>query len=284
MLIDRSALLSPFRYPGGKTWLVPNVIAWLVFKSSRPDIFIEPFAGGCSVGLTVARKRLASQVILVETDDRVASVWRTILYGDWEWLVSRIATFSPTHDSVNAELEKIPATLEQKAFQTLLRNRVSHGGKLAPGSGLLKNGEEGRGLRSRWYPETLNKRIEIIVGMRDRLLFLERDGMDVLREYAGDHRVAFFIDPPYTASGNKPGARLYRNNHLDHEELFSIVMTLQGDFLMTYSSDAYIRELAVKNGFQVRELQMRNTRHIEQQELLIGRDLCWFDPDEKVHD
>jgi DNA adenine methylase len=114
--------------------------------------------------------------------------------------------------------------------------------------------------------------------MRDRLVFLECDGMDVLREYAENPHIAFFIDPPYTASGTRPGARLYRKNHLDHEELFRIAQTLQGDFLMTYSNDAQIRELAAKSGLQIRELQMRNTRHVEQQELLIGRDLRWFDP------
>ena len=277
MLIDRSTLLSPFRYPGGKTWLIPRILAWLTHKDPRPGIFVEPFAGGCSVGLAVARERLASRVVLVETDDRVASVWRTILYGDWKWLIARISTFPLTHDAVIRELARTPATLEQKAFQTLLQNRVSHGGKLAPGSGLLKNGEEGHGLQSRWYPQTLQRRIETIVGMRDRLVFLERDGMNVLRDHAENPRAAFFMDPPYTASGSKPGARLYRNNHLEHEELFRIARTLQGDFLMTYSSDPQIRELAVKNGLQVRELQMRNTRHVEQQEFLIGRDLGWFD-------
>jgi len=276
MLIDRSALLSPFRYPGGKTWLIPRILAWLTPKNPRPDIFIEPFAGGCSVGLAVAKEWLASRVVFVETDDRVASVWRTILYGDWKWLVAKISTFQVTHDSVAMELKRSPVTIEQKAFQTLLRNRVSHGGRLAPGSGLLNHGEAGRGLLSRWYPHTLQKRIETIVSMRDRLVFLERDGMDVLREYTQNPRVAFFIDPPYTASGSKPGARLYRDNQLEHEELFRIARSLQGDFLMTYSSDVHIRKLAAQNGFQIRELQMRNTRHIEQQELLIGRDLSWF--------
>ena len=276
MLIDQSALLSPFRYPGGKTWLIPKILAWLTPKNPRPDVFIEPFSGGCSVGLAVAKERLASRVVFVETDDRVASVWRTILYGDWKWLVAKISTFQVTHDSVAMELERSPATIEQKAFQTLLRNRVSHGGRLAPGSGLLNHGEAGRGLLSRWYPRTLQKRIETIVSMRDRLVFLERDGMDVLRECIQNPRVAFFIDPPYTAGGSKPGARLYRDNQLEHEELFRIARSLQGDFLMTYSSDVHIRKLAAQNGLQIRELQMRNTRHIEQQELLIGRDLSWF--------
>lgn len=38
--------LSPFRYPGGKTWLVPEVRKWLTASKAKPSVFVEPFAGG----------------------------------------------------------------------------------------------------------------------------------------------------------------------------------------------------------------------------------------------
>ena len=37
--------LSPFRYPGGKTWLVPEVRKWLMSSKRTPSVFVEPFAG-----------------------------------------------------------------------------------------------------------------------------------------------------------------------------------------------------------------------------------------------
>ena len=37
---------SPFRYPGGKTWLVPLVRQWLRSLPRRPALLVEPFAGG----------------------------------------------------------------------------------------------------------------------------------------------------------------------------------------------------------------------------------------------
>jgi DNA adenine methylase len=66
---------SPFRYPGGKTWLVPRIRKWL---ASRPMIareFVEPFAGGGIVSLTVAAENLAQHVTMVELDEQVAAVW-----------------------------------------------------------------------------------------------------------------------------------------------------------------------------------------------------------------
>ena len=45
---------SPFRYPGGKTWLIPQTSRWLMSLPVKPKLFIEPFAGGAITGLTVA--------------------------------------------------------------------------------------------------------------------------------------------------------------------------------------------------------------------------------------
>ena len=70
---------SPFRYPGGKTWLIPVVRKWLKQTKSSKTI-IEPFAGGAIVALTVAAERLADHVTFVELDEQVASVWQVILF------------------------------------------------------------------------------------------------------------------------------------------------------------------------------------------------------------
>jgi DNA adenine methylase len=37
---------SPFRYPGGKTWLVPYVRLWLSSITPPLQELMEPFAGG----------------------------------------------------------------------------------------------------------------------------------------------------------------------------------------------------------------------------------------------
>jgi len=65
---------SPFRYPGGKTWLVPRVRRWLLSFATPPTEFFEPFAGGAIVGLTVAAEALADHVTLVELDEEIAAV------------------------------------------------------------------------------------------------------------------------------------------------------------------------------------------------------------------
>lgn len=261
---------SPFRYPGGKTWLVPEVRAWLQRKPIRPTEFIEIFAGGGISGLTVAAERLAEHVILVELDPDVASVWRTLLSDDADWLAQRIVQFPLCIESVKEFLSVMPETDRDRAFLTLLKNRVNHGGILAPGTGLVKTGENGKGIASRWYPETLARRIRNIYTMRDRITFVEGNGMEVMRQNAGRANVAYFIDPPYTAPGKRAGKRLYAFNEVDHEGLFDLAATVAGDFMMTYDNAASVCDMAKRRGFFMREISMKNTHHAKMTELLIS--------------
>jgi DNA adenine methylase len=97
---------SPFRYPGGKTWLVPYIRQWLTSRPEAPTLLIEPFAGGGIVSLTVAAERLTRYVLMVERDEAVGAVWQTIINdtGGGEWMAERIASFKISHDSVTALL------------------------------------------------------------------------------------------------------------------------------------------------------------------------------------
>ncbi len=267
--------LSLFRYPGGKTWLVPRVRHWIASQSAHPAEFFEPFAGGGIVSLTVASEQLADHVTMVELDSDVAAVWRTILNGDSKWLVDRITRFNLTTRTVEVALSRRARSLRERAFRTILKNRVNRGGILAPGAGRLKQGENGKGLQSRWYPQTLCKRISDIVSIRDRITFIQGDGLEILRQNAQCPNTLFFIDPPYTAAGKKAGSRLYARHELDHEELFRLAAQLSGDFLMTYDDAEDVRHLAQQHGFDMRPITMKNTHHAKMTELLIGRNLDW---------
>jgi len=268
--------LSPFRYPGGKTWLVPHIRHWIASQSARPAEFFEPFAGGGIVSLTVASEQLADHITMVELDWGVAAVWRTILNGDSKWLVDRITRFDLTTRTVEVALARRAQSLRERAFQTILKNRVNRGGILAPGAGRLKQGENGKGLHSRWYPQTLCKRILDIVSIRDRITFIQGDGLEILRQNAQYTNAMFFIDPPYTVAGKKAGSRLYAYHALDHEELFRLTARLSGDFLMTYDDAEEVRDLAQQYKFDMRTIPMKNTHHAKMTELLIGRDLHWI--------
>ncbi|MCS7287915.1 MAG: DNA adenine methylase [Roseiflexus sp.] len=268
---------SPFRYPGGKTWFVPTFRRWIASLKNRPRILIEPFAGGGIISLTALFENLVEKVVMVELDDEVAAVWDTVVNGDAEWLANRILTFTLTREAVEEELQKTPASKKEKAFQTILKNRTLHGGILAEGSRFIRYGENGKGIGSRWYPKTLAQRLISLNHIVNRIDFRCDDGLKVMMEFAGREDAVYFIDPPYTAGGKKAGKRLYKHHQIDHEHLFMICESLVGDFLMTYDEAEEVKEMARRHGFQMRLIPMKNTHHAKMSELVIGRDLSWFD-------
>ena len=268
---------SPFRYPGGKTWLVPRVRKWLRSLSGSRIKFYEPFAGGGIISLTVAFERLADTVTMVELDDEVAAVWKTIIDGDADWLASEIVNFNLTLETLEKALSKKTKAINEVAFKTILKNRTYHGGILANGSGVLKHGENGKGIHSRWYADTHRRRIRNIKTVRDRITFLQGDGLDVLKKHLASKNAVWFIDPPYTVRGNgkRAGKRLYTHNELDHEQLFKLISKAAGEFLMTYDNDDAVRDLAKKYSLDCEPVAMKSTHHAEMKELLIGRNLRW---------
>ncbi len=212
---------------------------------------------------------------MVELDHDIAAVWQTILGGDAKWLGERIVTFDLTVESAKAELASDSQAIHDRAFRTILKNRVYHGGIMAHGSSMIRYGENGKGIKSRWYASTLQRRIEDIDGVRQHIEFIEGNGLPVMEQFAKQKDVAVFIDPPYTAAGKKAGSRLYRHSELDHEHLFQLAASLRGDFLMTYDDADGVKEMAARHGFDTELIAMKNTHHAKMTELLIGKDLSW---------
>ncbi|MCY3972993.1 MAG: DNA adenine methylase [Candidatus Dadabacteria bacterium] len=267
---------SPFRYPGGKTWFIPWLRNWLKHFSQRPSLLVEPFSGGGIVSLTAAAEKLTDRVYMSELDADVAAVWESVTDGKAEDLARRILEFDLTKENVLAELSQPSDVTVERAFQTILRNRASHGGIMANGSGLIKNGESGKGICSRWYPDTLARRFREIDRIRDRIFFERADAFSVLERFREDPDAVFFIDPPYTAGGKRAGSRLYRHFELNHEELFRACCSLRGDFIMTYDNAMEVRGLARRFGLQYAPIPMKNTHHAAMTELVVGRDLSWM--------
>lgn len=262
---------SPFRYPGGKTWLIPTVRQWLKQGSITP-LLIEPFAGGGIVSLTAAFEKLADHITMVEMDEEIAAVWEVILNGKNKWLADKIFSFDLTRENVKAELDKPNKLLQDIAFCTILKNRVFHGGILAKGSGMIKNGENGKGLTSRWYPKTLHDRIRAIEYVKDKIDFIPGDAFKILEQNKNNKEAFFFIDPPYTIAGK----RLYTYFDIDHEKLFQSTAQLKGKFMLTYDDTTEIRQLADKYDLQYRTIPMKTTHHLKKNEIIISDNFNWW--------
>jgi len=261
---------SPFRYPGGKSRWYKFVKRWV--HHERPDVLVEPFAGGAHAGLAVAIEGLSEKVVLIELDENVAAVWETIINGDVEWLIDRIKSFKMSREAAEEVIDRSDRSTRDRALAMIIHNRVSRGGVTAPGAGWVKKGENGQGLDSRWYPDTLVDRISSIADAADRIEFIHGDGMTVMDAYLEESGVGFFVDPPYP----KAGDRLYEHSEVNHREIFRMAAAASGSVFLTYDDSDEIERFVTEFGLEAEYLMVSTTHHREKKELLIGDDLTWL--------
>ena len=234
---------SPLRYPGGKTWLIPHIRHWLKGIEPRPKLLVEPFAGGGIVSLTAVMEGLVDRCLMVELDRDVAAFWHAALRHGPD-LCEMVRRFQPTREAVDTLSRQAPANVLEHGFRTLVLNRTRRGGILAPGASLIRSGECGMGLASRWYPETLVRRLADIAAYANRIEFRNGNGLTALESRLVS--AVLFVDPPYSAGGKRAGRRLYAHNEIDHAQLFSLVADAGSDFLMTYDRSDQIERLVHK--------------------------------------
>ena len=264
---------SPLRYPGGKTWLVPHIRAWFA-AIEAPQLLIEPFAGGGIASLTAVMENLVPRCLMVELDQDVAAFWVSALHNT-DLLISRIDEFTPTHDNTNHLEHQHPRTVTDRGFRTLVLNRTRRGGILAKGAAAIRTGENGRGITSRWYPDTIKQRLMAISDHTARIDFLAADGMTILEQRLTEGvpmGTAVFADPPYTAMGKQAGRRLYTHSSVDHSRLFDILAQLaaQGcEIMATYDESPEIIALADQYDFHAVRVMMKNGHHNRLPELVI---------------
>lgn len=225
------------------------------------------------MSLTAAFENLADKVVMVELDQEVAAVWEVIINDDHTWLADTIFSFDLTPENADLILNKSDKTIKEQAFSTILKNRIFHGGIITKGSGLLKKGENGKGIKSRWYPKTLRDRIVSIGYVKSKMEFITGDAFDALEQVKQEENTYAFIDPPYTVAGK----RLYTYYKIDHDALFALTAKLKGKYMLTYDDTPEIRSLAQKYHLDFRTIPMKTTHHIQKNEMIISDNFIWWD-------
>lgn len=263
---------SPLRYPGGKTWLIPHVRAWLSGVNPKPELLVEPFAGGAIVSLTAIMEGWADRCLISEIDPDVAAFWQAALWHSDD-LIDLVQNFVPNRSAIALLDQSFPDDVLTQGFRTLVLNRTRRGGILANGASLARAGEAGKGVSSRWYPDTISRRLRAIAKYADRIDFRQTDGLEILAQLndCQSSPTAVFVDPPYTAAGKRAGKRLYNHNVIDHSKLFRRLAQNETDFLMTYDQSPEILCLSRNHGFHASRVCMKNTHHAHIWELLITR-------------
>jgi DNA adenine methylase len=233
--------MALFRYCGGKVALVKHIAPHIKLRSD--SVYVEPFAGGASVALEIARKHRDIQIILNDLDPGVAAFW-SIVAGDddqqFSLLVQRVISCEPTLEQYFEYKKIVPTTQLDHAFLFLYFNRTSSApsnGKRPLGGRTQKNPGE---IASRWNQQRLwAELVEARELLRGRTKVYNLDFEEITR--MAQPNWVFYFDPPYYRAGNL--LYNFKWSDADHVRLRNIALATPADWVLSYDAHPRILEL-----------------------------------------
>jgi DNA adenine methylase len=211
---------SPLRYPGGKYKL--NKFIGKLVESNNCSTYIEPFAGGSALAISLLINKKVNKIIINDIDYSIYCFWESVLYRTSE-LIKLIKETQVTIEEWYRQKEirnnihsHDPLTI---GFSTFFLNRTNRSGiidKAGPIGGLQQKGKYLIDCRFNKYD--LIERILKISNYRKNISIFNMDAIDFIDEVIVKTKNSLtFFDPPYF----KKGRKLYTNSYLygDHESL-----------------------------------------------------------------
>ena len=214
---------SPLRYPGAKSGLVGaigDVVTRATEKLGKPELFVEPFAGGASTALRLAGAGIVNRVLLADADPLVARFWQ-VAAADTDWLIDRMMDEPVTLDRWDHWRNWHPANPSDRdtAMKCLFLNRTTFSGILHGRAGAIGGRKQVSEYKidCRFNKEALATRLRFISDLyaSNRLVDVWckewQDTLgDVVERYPTlvPNRVIAYLDPPYWSKSPK----LYRKS------------------------------------------------------------------------
>lgn len=236
---------SPLRYPGGK-WRIARFFERLLQANyDQPPTYLEPFAGGASLALTLLLRGFVSRIFLNDLDPAVYGFWRTIVTEPARLIrmVER-TPISPKEWYRQREIYQTSADAGHLAlgFAFFFLNRTSHSGIL---NGGMIGGTKQRGtwkIDARFNRAELIERIRRIVELRRLIHISGIDGLEFINQHRRRRtRSLVYLDPPYFNAGRDLYLSAYRPE--DHARVREAVASLQAPWVVSYDDVPTIKTL-----------------------------------------
>ena len=238
--------LSPLRYPGGKGRL--SGFVRLLFERNQllDGHYVEPYAGGAAVGLSLLFLEYASQLYLNDISRPVYLFWKAVL-EDTDALCRTIWDRKVTIEEWRRQ-RQVQRSIRQHsrvdvAYSTFFLNRTSRSG-IIKGGGVIG----GRGQNGEWKLDARYNKRELIGRIETAAMYSNRIQLFNLDAEAFVERILpllpakslIYLDPPYFGQGH----RLYENHYSsgDHGRVARFIRAkLRINWMVSYDNHPTIR-------------------------------------------
>ncbi len=240
-------IYSPLRYPGGKGKVADYFKK--VFKDNYlyDGTYIEPYAGGASVALSLLLNEYAAQIIINDIDRSIYAFWHSVLF-DTEKLCQLIfdtpVNVKTWEIQKKIQKEKLGHDLLSTGFSTFYLNRTNRSGILNAGIIGGKKQLSTWKIDARFNKHDLIIRIKKIARYKDKIKVYNLDAIDLILKLRPrlPKKSLFYFDPPYYVKGKDLYLNFYKDE--DHKRIADEISKIDiQKWIVTYDDVTQIRDL-----------------------------------------
>lgn len=267
---------SPLRYPGGKGKISEYFKQVFKHNSLCDGIYVEPYAGGASIALSLLINEYASEVIINDIDKSIYSFWYCVLNRTEE--LCKLINDTP----VNIETWLKQKEIQKKktkygylklGFSTFYLNRTNRSGII--GAGVI-GGKEQKGewkIDARFNKPELIKRIKRIAKYKDRITLFNKDAVELIQDLRNNlpSNTLFYFDPPYFVKGKALYLNYYTSEN--HQSIAKEINKITDQkWVVTYDNVEFIADQYDAYRKQVYDLNYSAAKSSVGKELMIYSD------------
>lgn len=239
--------VSPLRYPGGKLKVVNYVKRLFEVNDLMDGTYIEPYAGGASVALSLLFSEYVGRIRINDIDRSIYAFWHSVL-NEPEALCRRIMDTPVDMDTweTQREVQKRKDSEEtgllELGFATFYLNRTNRSGILSGGVIGGKNQDGKYKIDARYNKQDLIARIESVAEYADRIELTSMDAVELIKGIRRPgEKTLVYLDPPYYVKGRDLYLNYYNDD--DHRDIANAIKRYRGKWIISYDAVEFISEL-----------------------------------------
>jgi len=242
---------SPLRYPGGKAKLTQYFKALIRNNNLLDCTYVEPFAGGCGVGLSLLFHGYVNHVVINDLSTPIYAFWRAVVEEPERFQEQILNVPLSTEEWTNQRRifqSAKASTSFEVGFATFYLNRTNHSGVLNAGMIGGHSQSSAYGLDARFNRAELAARVKRISRNSRNITIKNHDAAEILcniHDITETSCPLVYIDPPYFKKGRDLYYDFYQPR--DHEHLRNAVRRLGSEvrWVVSYDNEPEINSLYV---------------------------------------
>lgn len=249
---------SPLRYPGGK-WRLFGFFSRLIdINRLRGREYVEPYAGGGSLALSLLQQELVSRVHINDLAPAIYWVWWALLNRSDDF-IEFVRNVPLSLDEWNRQRATYRAGPSPDRFRyataVFYLNRTNHSGIL---NGGVIGGKRQAGrylIDARFNRDDLANRVRRIAKYQNRISIYNCDAIEFLKQAPFDPSALVYLDPPYVSAGKALYLNSYRDD--DHREVQRSITNSEYTWVVSYDDVPLIR--SIYGGIACRRVSLLHT-------------------------